>query len=137
MICKYAFDSCVRLSKVIFEKGSQLRCIGRAAFGGCSLLRTICIPASIESLERKWFVDSIVYGGDIFDIVRFESAESLAKMIAGDCADLSGDFDIEVLNWRGDTPIPGYCVDTVHPGSLARLRKLSEAVIVTARADGD
>jgi hypothetical protein len=97
-------------------------------------IRVICnscfadfrIPSSIESLEREWFRESCIYaGGVVFDTVEFESAESLSKMITADSVDLSGDFDIDVLNWNGETHIPGYFVDKTLLGNAVRLKKSS------------
>jgi hypothetical protein len=42
-------------------------------------------------------------------------------MMVADSADLSGDFDIEVINRTGDKPIPGYFVESVSSESLPRL----------------
>jgi hypothetical protein len=123
VLCDSCFFSCKTLSRVNFESGSQLRRIEHLAFGECSSLLTIRIPSSIEALERQWFIQSHFYGGIIFDTVEFESAESLAKMVIADCADLSGGFDIEVLNWTHEARIPGYAVETIISQNSARLRK--------------
>jgi hypothetical protein len=126
VLCDSCFADCDTLSRVEFESGSDIRRIEWCAFGGCSSLHTIRIPSSIESLEREWFRDSCIYaGGVVFDTVEFESAESLSKMITADCVDLTGDFDLDVLNWNGETHIPGYFVDKVLPGNVARLKKSS------------
>jgi hypothetical protein len=123
VICDSCFLSCKALSRLNFEPDSELRRIERLAFGGCSSLHTIRIPASIESLEREWFLDSHFDGGSAIDTVQFESYESLLKMIQGECVDLSGDFDLEVDNWNDDAVIGGYCVDKVAPSGLIRLKK--------------
>jgi hypothetical protein len=47
-------------------------------------------------------------------------------MIVDECADLSGDFRIEVLNWNGDPAIPGYCVDAVISDNLVSVKKSSD-----------
>jgi hypothetical protein len=126
VLCDSCFLGCKTLSRLNFEPGSQLRRIERLAFGGCSSLHMICIPSSIESLEREWFLNSHFTGGVVFDTVQFESYESLSKMVYGDCADLSGDFSIEVSNLNGEGVIPGYFVDAVISNTLVRLKKSSE-----------
>jgi hypothetical protein len=131
VLCDCCLADCDPLSRVEFEGGSELRRIEWCAFGGCSSLHTIRIPSSIESLEREWFRFSCLDGGVVFDIVQFESAESLSRMIIAGCVDLSGDFDIEVLNFDGETQIPGYFVDRVVSGNVVRLKKSSSSVIVS------
>jgi hypothetical protein len=125
-------DSCIcdriTLSRIEFESGSDLRRIEWCAFGGCTSLHTICIPSSIESLEREWFRLFYFSHGVVFDTVQFESAESLSTMLVRDRVDLSGDFDIEVLNWTNETEISGYFVDAVLPGNVVRLKKSSDSV---------
>jgi hypothetical protein len=126
ILCDSCFFACEILSRLNFESGSQLRRIERLAFGRCSSLHIIRIPSSIESLEREWFLHSHFYGGVVFDTVQFESCESLSKMITDDCADLSGGFRIEVLNWNGQTAIPGYRLDAVISDALVSLKKSSD-----------
>jgi hypothetical protein len=63
-------------------------------------------------------------------MVQFESCESLRTMVMRDCVDLSGDFEIEVLNWNGETVVPGYCIDTVISGNVVRLKKSTVSEIV-------
>jgi hypothetical protein len=129
VLCDSCFFNCRTLSRLNVEAGSQLRHIERLAFGECSSLHAIIIPASIKSLEREWFLASHFYGGVVFDIVQFESSESLSRMVHDDCADLSGDFSIEVLDWSDESMIPGYCVDTVISGHLVRLTKSTDSGI--------
>jgi hypothetical protein len=123
VICDNCFFRCKTLSRLNFERDSELRRLERLAFGGCSSLHTIRIPSSIESLEREWFLDSHFYGGSALDTVQFESYESLWKMIHGDCVDMSGDFEIEVDHWNEEAVIPGYCADDVGSSGLIRLKK--------------
>jgi hypothetical protein len=127
IICDSCFLGCKTMSRLTFEAGSRLRRIERFAFAECSSLHTICIPSSIECLEREWFLDSYFYRGAVFDTVQFESAESLEKMVIARSADLSGDFEIEVMNWNGEKPIPSYCVQTVISGNLVLLRKSTDS----------
>jgi hypothetical protein len=129
ILCDSCFIGRSTLSRLNFEGGSQLRRVERLAFVGCSSLHLICLPSSIESLEREWFLDSHFHGGVVFDTVRFESTESLSKMVYYDCADLSGDFIIEVLDWTDKTMIPGFCVDTVISDNLVRLKRSSDPSI--------
>jgi hypothetical protein len=125
VLCDSCFLSCNTISRLNFKAGSQLRRIERLAFGGCSSLHKISIPSSTESLDHDWFLNSHFYGGVVFDTVRFESCESLSRMVHSTCADLSGDFSIEVVNWTEGSMIPGYFVDTVIAGSLVRLKHSS------------
>jgi hypothetical protein len=99
------------------------------AFGECSALDTICIPAGVEALEREWFLSSHFYGGFVFDTVRFERGESLVKMMRDGCADWSGDFDIVVGNWKEKTVIPGDRVVAVVSNDLVLLRKSLNSVL--------
>jgi hypothetical protein len=125
VLCDCCFAGRDTLSRVEFESDSELRRIEWGAFGGCSSLHTICIPSSIQSLEREWFRNSVLHGGVVFDRVQFESVESLSRMIIANCADLTGDFTIEVLNWNGETEIPGYFAEAVPSGGFVRLKKSS------------
>jgi hypothetical protein len=129
VLCDSCFCDCTALSRIEFEIGSDLRRIEWCAFAGCTSLHTICIPSSIESLEREWFRLTYYYRGVVFDTVQFESAESLSTMLISDRVDLSGDFDIDVCNWKDETEIAGYYVEAILPGNLARLKKSSESVI--------
>jgi hypothetical protein len=129
VLCDYCFADRTTLSRIEFKIDSDLRRIECGAFAGCTSLHTICIPSSIESLEREWFRLSCFYDGVVFDTVQFESAESLSTMLISDRADLSGDFDIEVCNWKGESQIAGYCLEAILPGNIARLKKSSDSVI--------
>jgi hypothetical protein len=126
IICERCFTCCRTISRVNFESVSQLRRIERLAFGECSALHTICVPASIEALERDWYAEFAYCGMSLFDTVQFASAESLAKMVREDRADLNGSFDIEVANWTGDVHIPGYRVDCVIAPNVVRLKRSSQ-----------
>jgi hypothetical protein len=129
VLCDSCFFRCGTISRIHFESESRLRRIERLAFGECRSLHTIRIPASIQSLEPEWFLDSHHYGGVVFDTVQFESAESLSNMLIGGCVDLSGGFNIEVVNWTGDPPIPGYCPGTMISHDCIRLMKYPEPLI--------
>jgi hypothetical protein len=123
VICESSFPRSQSLSRLVFEPDSQLRRVERLAFARCLSLHTIRFPAAVELLERDWFRNSHSDDVVLFDTVQFESAESLATMLAGDCADLRPDFAVEVLNWNGETVIPGYCVDIVLSENWVRLKK--------------
>jgi hypothetical protein len=131
VLCDSCFYGCETISRLHFEAGSQLHRIERCAFANCSSLHTICIPSSIESLDREWFLFCHFNGNVVFDIVQFESAESLAKMVIGDSADLSGGFEIEVLNWNEEIVIPGYCVEVKLSCNLIRLKKEDHSLTQT------
>jgi hypothetical protein len=129
VLCDYCFADRTTLSRIEFEICSGLCRIEWCAFAGCSSLHTICIPSSIESLEREWFGLSCFYDGVVFDTVQFESAESLSTMLIRDSVDLSGNFDIEVFDWKAETEIAGYFVAAILAGNIARLKKSSESMI--------
>jgi hypothetical protein len=129
VLCDSCFCDCSALSRIEFEIGSDLHRIEWCAFGGCTSLHTLCIPSSIESLEREWFRLFFFSPGVVFDRVQFKSAESLSTMLIRDSVDLSGDFDIEVCNWKDETEIAGYFVETILPGNIVRLKKSSDSVI--------
>jgi hypothetical protein len=126
ILCDCCFVDRTTLSRVEFEPGSELRRIEWCAFGGCLSLHSIRIPASIEALEEGWFRSSCFDAGSTFDTVRFESAESLSKMIVTGCADLSGDFYLEVFNLNGEPEIPGYVVERIVSDNFVRLKKSPE-----------
>jgi hypothetical protein len=48
---RYAFED------ITFETGSRLREIGGSAFAGCSALKSICLPASVEKIDGQSFID--------------------------------------------------------------------------------
>ncbi len=52
---KFAFMQCRNLSAVVFEEGSVLETIGWGAFGYCSSLTEITIPASVKTLDKYAF----------------------------------------------------------------------------------
>jgi hypothetical protein len=128
-LCDSCFLGCKTLSELTFEPDSDLRCIERIIFGGWSSLHTIYLPSSIESLEREWFLNSHFSGGIVFDIVQFESTESLWKMVHNDCANLTGDFSIEVHGWADESSIPGYFLHAVVSDTIVRLKKSSDSSI--------
>lgn len=82
-----AFKGCSSLATVTFEKGSQLKTIGGGylntsygfygAFSNCTALKTIEIPASVETIKAAAF-----YGCSYLDSVTFEKGSQL-KTIGG------------------------------------------------------
>jgi hypothetical protein len=48
---RYAFET------ITFEPGSQLCEIGGSSFAGCSALKSICLPASVEKINGQSFID--------------------------------------------------------------------------------
>jgi hypothetical protein len=55
ILCPYAFYHCENLEFVTFDESSRLRHICDDAFCGCSSLKTIWLPASIEKVEDFCF----------------------------------------------------------------------------------
>ena len=77
-----AFKGCSSLATVTFEKGSQLKTIGgdsysSGAFSDCTALKSIEIPASVETIEAAAFK-----GCSSLTTVTFEK-ESQLKIIGG------------------------------------------------------
>jgi hypothetical protein len=52
---KSCFEEWNQLEKVLFENGSKLRTIGRLALCGCTSLRSISIPATVQAIEARAF----------------------------------------------------------------------------------
>ena len=76
-IVSCAFHGCTALTTVTFEKGSQLKTIGSAAFFCCGL-QSIEIPASVERIDESTFE-----GCTALKTVTFEKGSQL-KTIWGD-----------------------------------------------------
>jgi hypothetical protein len=57
--CSPADDNCLvedsAVERITFEEGSQLREIQKASFSGCYSLESICLPASVQSMEGSSF----------------------------------------------------------------------------------
>jgi hypothetical protein len=49
------FRSCEDLSMLAFEAGSHISTLGDAALAWCSLLKSICIPSSVEAIPNRCF----------------------------------------------------------------------------------
>jgi hypothetical protein len=62
------FEDCRPLTVVAFETDSSLRRIGKAVFCGCSSLRSLCLPPSLELMDggslQESGVDEIEFEGD-------------------------------------------------------------------------
>ncbi len=56
-IGKFAFMMCNRLTTIIFEEGTVLDTIGWGAFGYCTALKTVTIPATVKTLDAYAFYD--------------------------------------------------------------------------------
>jgi hypothetical protein len=57
IIGKSCFEGCNRLKRILFEEGSKLRRIDRAALSHCDSLRSIAIPESVKVVEEAAFKD--------------------------------------------------------------------------------
>jgi hypothetical protein len=73
--CFEGEHGCASLQTVVFEFGSLLREIGRAAFSACSSLESICIPALVEIIPSMYF-----QACDSLYLVTFESDSRLARI---------------------------------------------------------
>jgi hypothetical protein len=61
MFAYNCFHECNSLSIVAFERGSSLSVIGTEAFHYSWWISSICIPASVEILERLSFDHSVIH----------------------------------------------------------------------------
>ena len=52
-----AFEDCKVLETVIFEEGSKITLLNRKTFQGCTSLKSIALPESIETIEYNAFID--------------------------------------------------------------------------------
>ena len=72
-----AFEHCANLERVVFSK--NLKAIRLSAFLGCSKLRSVSLPRSLERIESWAFsdtaLDEIRYAGTMADFRRIEKAE--------------------------------------------------------------
>jgi hypothetical protein len=118
ILCGECFTGCSSLSSLIFGSDSKLTQIESKAFGGCAALKSISIPEKIRQLDQDWYV------GGSFARVEFESSLSLQRMMEHRKIDLTGRFDIHLVDWDGVMSFPGYSVVPI-PGveNSARLMK--------------
>jgi hypothetical protein len=75
VLCCRCFAQCRALSSVTFEQNSRLTRIENRTFCDCKALKSICIPESIQRIERYW------YNSSSLTRVTFESGASLVRMI--------------------------------------------------------
>ena len=54
-IASYAFEDCYNLEKVSFENNTQIKVIPSYAFAWCNRLKTVILPASLETIEYDAF----------------------------------------------------------------------------------
>jgi hypothetical protein len=73
-------------------------------------LKSICIPQSIQVLEKDWDRESSL------EKILFESGDSLQRMIEGGTVDLNLYFEIGLCEWDGIMIFPGYSVSII-PGT--------------------
>jgi hypothetical protein len=121
VIGKSAFCWCSALRTISFEEGSCLRRIESLAFSYCGSLRTFVIPASVEEIEGQWT------GTYTPDLVFFESAAGLKRMIENGAIDLEKEYRMETV-WEDGMEIRGYEVEEI-PGVSGRVHlvKLPES----------
>jgi hypothetical protein len=79
------------LCSLLFESGSNLKCVEANAFSGFSGLKSIVIPRSIQELRKDWAIHSSLR------YVIFESAVSLRRMMEQHKVDLSPRFAIRFV----------------------------------------
>jgi hypothetical protein len=103
VIGRYCFAECGSLAKLSFELGSRLRRIEAGAFAMC-VLKMIAIPPGIRALERDWAM------GSALQVVMFQSARSLRRMIESGQADLRGDYTIWIMRRDCELDFPGFSV---------------------------
>ncbi len=54
-ICDKAFDGAVRITDISFDDGAKLTRIGQYAFNGCTNLRSVTLPSSLETIDNYAF----------------------------------------------------------------------------------
>ena len=81
-----AFANCVRLSTVAFTGQSKLLTIGNFAFEGCGKLRTIELPATLQSVNGTAFK-----GTSALTSIRVQSGNQYFKSEDGVLFDISGE----------------------------------------------
>jgi hypothetical protein len=57
-ISRESFSECVSLQTITFEPNSQLVQIDERAFCGCSSLKSLCIPASVQMIDATAFINT-------------------------------------------------------------------------------
>jgi hypothetical protein len=79
-----SFKLACDLTTVIFEPGSRLTALGEETFKDCGLLKSICLPASLESLPSFLFVHCLIYQftPPALERVSFESGSKLREIDA-------------------------------------------------------
>jgi hypothetical protein len=75
---KFSFRLCCSISSVSFESLSELRSIGKDAFGYCKGLTSIAIPSSVETMQRICFAEC-----ERLELVTFQRDSKVTRIIAG------------------------------------------------------
>jgi hypothetical protein len=103
---------------LIFESGSKLTRIEEYAFNGCSSLKFLLIPRSVNELRANWA------DGSSLHVVVFESGLSLQIMLETCKADLSCIVHIGFIECDCPMNFPGYYVQLARRVNyLRRLKK--------------
>ena len=79
-----AFDTCSDLQTVSFAENCKLKTIGPSAFGDCSSLSSIAIPASVNEIDSQAF-----YGTGLMSIVLPEGLTIIDVQVFDGCSSLT------------------------------------------------
>ena len=93
-----AFAECVRLSTIAFTGQSKLLTIGNKAFFACGKLRTLELPASLQSINGKAFI-----GTSALTSIRVQNGNQYFKSEDGVLFDISGEMLVAYPAAHGTT----------------------------------
>lgn len=104
-ICKYAFDGCTALKTV--ELPDSLQTIGNSAFYDCTALESITLPANLQTIGNSAF-----YGCTALkSIVLPESLQTIGNKAFSDCTGLTEVYIPKNMTWTTG--------NTISEGSLS------------------
>jgi hypothetical protein len=123
-------DFSVPAEHVIFEAGSKLREIGAHSFHGYYSLKSICLPASVESIEGNSFLESGL------EEISFESGNRFFRLIGPFLQDFEGVRIIRCFGSEKEIRI-GKEIETVgaysffrHSVSIIRFESMSQLSLI-------
>jgi hypothetical protein len=112
VLCTFSLYELKSLTSLAFEPDSKLREISERAVSGCSSLKSICLPASVEVLGVYCFSDLAQ-----LSLVTFESGSKLREMKEGvfaNCPLLKSIFLPASVPITSGSPFIGSSIDEIH-----------------------